>query len=153
MSINNRYLVLVLKTNVHKQGHFNKPFIMRGNHFLIQGHKKDLPQITCIFLSYLIHVCSKKNLVSAILHHFSLLRLLPKSYFKISTFQPNFLCSSSFKIGSSKHIQTRRVRSETKKACLAPYVTGFPQRWEIEIPWLFPDFSLTKTIFPWPVTV
>ena len=27
----------------------------------------------------------------------SLLRLLPKSYFKISTFQPNFLCSSSFK--------------------------------------------------------
>ena len=36
-------------------------------------------------------------LVSAILHHISLLRLLPKSYFKISTFQPNFLCSSSFK--------------------------------------------------------
>ena len=35
-------------------------------------------------------------LVSAILHHISLLILLPKSYFKISTFQPNFLCSSSF---------------------------------------------------------
>jgi len=34
--------------------------------------------------------------VSAILHHISLLRMLPKSYFKISTFQPNFLCSSSF---------------------------------------------------------
>jgi len=32
-------------------------------------------------------------------------------------------------------------------------ITGFPQRWEIKIPWLFPDFSLTKTIFPWPVTV
>ena len=29
----------------------------------------------------------------------------------------------------------------------------YPQRWEIKIPWLFPDFSLTKTIFPWPVTV
>jgi len=29
-------------------------------------------------------------LVSVILHHISLLRLLPKSYFKISTFQPNF---------------------------------------------------------------
>jgi len=27
----------------------------------------------------------------------SLLRLLPESYFKKSTFQPNFLCSSSFK--------------------------------------------------------
>ena len=39
---------------------------------------------------------SKTFLVSAILHHISLLRLLPKSYFKISTLQPNFLCSSSF---------------------------------------------------------
>jgi len=35
--------------------------------------------------------------VSAIFDHNSLLRLLPKSYFKISTFQPYFLCSSSFK--------------------------------------------------------
>ena len=30
-------------------------------------------------------------LVSAIVHHISLLRLLPKSNFKMSTFQPNFL--------------------------------------------------------------
>ena len=35
--------------------------------------------------------------MSAILHNNSLLRLLHKSYFKIITFQPNFLCSSSFK--------------------------------------------------------
>ena len=35
--------------------------------------------------------------MSAILHHIYLLRLLPKSYLKISTFQPNVLCSSSFK--------------------------------------------------------
>jgi len=34
--------------------------------------------------------------VSAIFHHISLLRLLPRSYFKIRTFQPNFLCSSFF---------------------------------------------------------
>jgi len=39
----------------------------------------------------------KQYLVSAILHHNSLLRLSPKSYLKISTFQPNFLCSSYFK--------------------------------------------------------
>ena len=32
----------------------------------------------------------------AIFHHISLLRLLPKSHFKIITFQPNFLCSSYF---------------------------------------------------------
>ena len=24
------------------------PFIMRGTYFLVHGHKKDLPQITCI---------------------------------------------------------------------------------------------------------
>jgi len=32
------------------------------------------------------------------LHHMFCLRLFPKSYIKISTFQPNFLCSSSFNI-------------------------------------------------------
>jgi len=56
-----------------------------------------------IFTSYYMYfsslkICSQKNcLVSAILHHISLLRLLPNSYFKISTFQPNFQCSCSFK--------------------------------------------------------
>ena len=74
----------------------NIPFIMRGNHFLVHGHKKDLPRITCIF--HLLKYVVKFFLVSAILHHISLLRLLPKSYFKISTFQPNFLCSSSFNV-------------------------------------------------------
>ena len=73
----------------------NIPFIMRGNHFLVHGHKKDLPHITCIF--HLLKYVVKNILVSAILHHISLLRLLPKSYFKICTFQPHFLCSSSFK--------------------------------------------------------
>jgi len=66
---------------------------MKGNHFLVHGHKKDLPHITRIFhlLKYVVTF-----FVSAISHHISLLRLLPKSYFKISTFQPNFLCISSF---------------------------------------------------------
>ena len=44
-----------------------------------------------------LNMKSKLFLVSAILHHISVLRLLPKSYFKISTFQPNCLCSSSIK--------------------------------------------------------
>jgi len=43
-----------------------------------------------------LHIESTKVLVSAILHHSSLLRLLHKSYFKIISFQPNFLCSCSF---------------------------------------------------------
>jgi len=68
---------------------------MRGNPFLAHGHKKDLPHFTCIF--YLLKYVVKIFLVSAILHRISLQRLLPKSYFKVSTFQPNFLCSSSFK--------------------------------------------------------
>jgi len=51
---------------------------------------------TCIF-HQLKYVVKKKVLVSAILHHISLLRHLPKSYFKISTFQPNVLCSISLK--------------------------------------------------------
>jgi len=89
--------VLVLKINVHKQKDIsNIPFIMRGNHFLVHGHKKDLSHITCSF--HLLKYVVKIVLVSAILHHISLLRLIPKSYFKISTFQPNFLCSSSFKM-------------------------------------------------------
>ena len=70
------------------------PFIMRGNHFLVHRHKKDFPHITCFF--HLLKYVVKYLLVSAILRHISLLRLLPKSYFKISSFQPNFLCSSSF---------------------------------------------------------
>ena len=64
----------------------NIPFIMRGNHFLVHGHKKNLPHITCIFhlLKYVVKFC----LMSAILHHISSLRLLPKSYFKISALAP-----------------------------------------------------------------
>jgi len=61
---------------------------MRGNHFLVHGHKKHLPHIKCIF--HFFKYVVKTFLVSAILHYISLLRLLPKSYFKISTFQPNF---------------------------------------------------------------
>ena len=61
---------------------------MRGNHVLVHGHKKDLPHITCIFLvlKYEVKMC----LVSAILNHISLLRLLLKSYHKISNFQTQF---------------------------------------------------------------
>jgi len=37
--------MLVLKKNVPN----HDISIMRGNHFLVHGHKKDLPHITCIF--------------------------------------------------------------------------------------------------------
>jgi len=60
----------------------NIPFIMRGNHCLVHGHKKDLPRITCIFhlFKYVVrHIFSVSDI--------SLLRLLPKSYFKISSFK------------------------------------------------------------------
>jgi len=79
---------------------------MRGYHFLVHGHKKDLPYITCIFhlLKYVVNF-----LMSAILHHISLLRLLPKSYFKISTFQHNCLCSSSFKIPLSRDFMSLQL--------------------------------------------
>jgi len=72
----------------------NIPFIMRGNHVRVHGHKKDLLYITCIF--HVFKYVVKLFLVSAILHHISLPRLLPKSCFKISFFQSNFLCSSFF---------------------------------------------------------
>ena len=32
-----------------KYAQTNIPFIMRGNHFLVHGHKKDLPHIICMF--------------------------------------------------------------------------------------------------------
>jgi len=92
----NRYHVLVLKKNVHKPGHFQYAIHYEGKSFSCQRTQKG-------FTSYYMHFSSFKIcsqilfLVSAILHHISLLRLLPKSYFKISTFQSNFLCSSSFK--------------------------------------------------------
>jgi len=91
--------VLVLKKNVHKPGHFQYT-IMSGNRFLVLGHKKDVDVYLILhtfFLSFL-NMKSRKILVSAILHHIFLLRPLPKSYFKMSTFQPNFLCSSSFNL-------------------------------------------------------
>ena len=59
--------------------------------YIVHGQKKDLPHFTCIF--HLLKYVVKTFLVLAILHHISLLRLLPKSYFKISIFQPSFLCS------------------------------------------------------------
>ena len=101
----------------------NIPFIMRGNHFLVHGHKKDLPHITCIF--HLLKYVAEIVLVSAIRHHISLLRRLPKSYFKRSTFQPNFLCSSFFKKQNTRvatvmgrKVNTRWVGSYTTLSVL-----------------------------------
>ena len=62
--------MLVLKKNVHKPGHFQYTIhYMRGNHFLVHGHKKDLPPITCIFhlLKYVVKICFS---VSHITLHF-----------------------------------------------------------------------------------
>jgi len=43
------------------------PFIMMGTHFLVHGHKKDLPHITCIFhlLKYIVkHFFSVRHFTS-----------------------------------------------------------------------------------------
>jgi len=59
---------------------------MRGNHFRVHGHKKDLPHITGIFhlLKYVVKFFSVSRFT---LHkNISLLRLLPNSFLKISTF-------------------------------------------------------------------
>ena len=70
----------VLNTTLNSPGHFQIPIHYKGNHFLVHEHKQDLHHITCIchFLKDVV----KNVLVSAILQHISLLRLLPKLYFK-----------------------------------------------------------------------
>jgi len=88
--------VLILKKNVHKPGHFHYTIRYEGKSFSCPRSQKG-------FTLYYMHFFILKYMyvvtffVSAISHHISLLRLLPKSYFKISTFQPNVLCSCSFK--------------------------------------------------------
>ena len=41
--------MLVLKKNVHKPGHFQYTIHYEGTSFIVHGHKKDLPDIICIF--------------------------------------------------------------------------------------------------------
>ena len=87
--------MLVLKKNVHKPGHFQYTIHHEGKSF-------SCPRTQKVFTSYYMHfssfkICSLIFLASAILHYIPLLRLLPKSYFKISTFQHSFLCPSFFK--------------------------------------------------------
>ena len=68
-----------------------------GEILFLYGHKKDLPHITCIFHLFKYEV--KLFLVSAIFHHISLPRLLPKSYFKmISTINPIFCALATLRI-------------------------------------------------------
>ena len=64
-----------------------------------------------------LNMQSRNVLLSAISHHISVLnwwkgkpsgRQLPKSYFKISTFQPKFLCSNFFR---GKTLATHHVAS------------------------------------------
>ena len=81
---------------MHKPGHFQYTIQFEGKSFSCPWTQKR-------FTSYYMHfsplkILCQSFLVSAILHHISLLRLIPKSYFKINTFQPNFLCSSYFNL-------------------------------------------------------
>jgi len=76
---------------------FNTSFITyEGKSFSCPRTQKGFTSYNMHFSSFKICRSSQFSLVSAILHHISLLRLLPKSYFKISTFQTQFLCSNSF---------------------------------------------------------
>jgi len=85
-----------LKKNVHKPGHFQYTIHYEGKSFSCPRTQKGFPPYYMHFSSF--KICSQFVSVSVILHHIPLLRLLPKSYFMISTFQPNYLCSSSFNI-------------------------------------------------------
>ena len=87
--------MLVLKKSVHKPGHFQFTIHYEVKSFSCPRTQKGFTSYYVNFSSF--KICSQFFLVSAILHHISLLTLLPKSYFKISTFQRNFLCSNSFK--------------------------------------------------------
>jgi len=82
------YHVLVLKKIVHKPGHFQYTIHYEGKSFSCPRTQKGFTSYYSHFLSF--KICSQLCLVSAILHHISLLRLLPKSYFKMSTFQPSY---------------------------------------------------------------
>jgi len=91
----NRYHVLVLKKNVHKPGHFQYTIHYEGKSFSCPRTQKG-------FTSYYLHfsyfiIFSQIFFVSAILHHISLLTLLPKSYFKISTLNPIFCALAPLK--------------------------------------------------------
>ena len=85
--------MLVLKKNVHR--HFQ---------YISHNERKSFscPRTQKRFTSYYMHFSSLKYvinffIVSAMLHHISLLRLLPKSYFKICTFQPIFCALAPLK--------------------------------------------------------
>ena len=85
-----------MKKNVQIPGHFQYTAHYEGKSFSCPRTQKG-------FTSYYLHfssfkICSQYFLIVSHLHHISYLKLLPKSYFKISTFQPNFLCSSSFNV-------------------------------------------------------
>ena len=87
--------MLVLKKIVHKPGHYQYTIHYEGKSF-------SCPRTQKWFTSYYMHfssfkICSQILFSVSHFRHISLPRLLPKSYFKISTFRPNFLCSSSFK--------------------------------------------------------
>ena len=69
---------------------------MKGEIISLSTDTKSIYLILHVCFTFFKYVVNN-FLVSAIFHYICLLRHLPKSYFKISTFQPNFLCYSSFK--------------------------------------------------------
>ena len=83
--------MLVLKKNVHKPGHFQYTIHFEGKSFSCPRTQKGFTSYYMHFLFFqYVDDLVKYFLVSAILHHISLLRLLRKSYFMIGTFQANF---------------------------------------------------------------
>ena len=74
---------------------FPKYLHYEGKSYSCPRTQKRIYLILHAFFHILKYVVTFSSSVSQFTLH-SLLRLLPKLYFKISTFQPNFLCSSSF---------------------------------------------------------
>ena len=52
---------------MHKPGHFQYTIDYEGNPFLVHGHKKDLPHITCIFrlFKYLVKILFSVSHISS----------------------------------------------------------------------------------------
>ena len=65
--------MLVLKKNVHKPGHFQYTIHYKGKSFSCPRTQKGFTSCNMHFSSF--KICSQHFLVSAILHHISLLRL------------------------------------------------------------------------------
>jgi len=92
--------VLVLKKECAQTGYFQYTIHYEGKSFSCPRTQKGFTSDYMHFSSFKIY--SQKNFSVSHFTSLSLLRPLPKSYFKICTFHPNVLCFSSFNVQITK---------------------------------------------------